>query len=468
MKERKKLFIVFSFALILRLLFLNWNSAEYTDSIFFMTMFAKVRSSAWPPLYPALIQAFNLLFRDLELSGKLISIIAGAMTVLPIFYLGRKIYDEQTGLYAALLFSVTPVALRWNIRVMTDSMFVFLFLLSLWYLLEFYSNYDRNKLILSTFISGLAIATKYQGLVLLPLLVVAFLIYIRKNGWRKVFPVLGGWVSWLIVIFWLYHQGCEQWSHYQKSMQTTPGYAPLICAETYLTILPYILTYPVFIFTCYGLFKSKNQKLFLAISGYLIVALLIAHSFYYSFQTRYWLSIIPILLILAAYGITSLKEKSRRIVLTICILCSLIFSLAVLYFQRDTYGDLKRSALYIRDHLRGKTIFSDETIKTSFWAEVPIKMFDLENIKPDSYVVLHSLYTQVYYPQAYPNLAREIKTFMKDYKLKKIYETKSEIVPLLPDIMSSPPFTNHPGWASARYQRQYFHSVIFRVESKLE
>ena len=468
---RVKILVVFLFTLILRLLFLNWNSAEYTDGIQDICMY-HVIADFHPPLYSFLIQIFNLFIPNPETGAKLVSILSGTLALFPIYFLAKRVYNERVGYYAILLYSVTPLALRWNIRVMSYSLFSLLFLVSLLYFIKFYDKRRRIDLILFTFLSGLAALTRYQGLVFLLFLFGAYFLYIKEKGIKSALSTLHGWGSWFILLFWISRHGFAQAGAYGTRLGMEGSiFKALIMLETYLISFPYILTYPVFILACYGLYKSnrggEKERLFNKLFYLLLTIWLIAHSLFLDFETRYFLEIIPLFLILAALGIDSLDKKKVKLegrrkrykfVLVICIMVSFLFSICVLGFQKDMFGDIKRSALYLKENLAGERIFSDEYFKTAFWSGARIEKYEQEKIKPGSYLVLHSFYT---------DLKQELAFLDARYKIKSVYTTNSSIRPLLPDIMSSPDFTHHSGWMIFKYHRQNFKSIIIRVEDKL-
>lgn len=463
---RVKLLVVFLFSLALRLLFLNWNSAEYTDGIQDIYMLSPNylgMGEFHPPLYSFLIQIFNLIFSHPEMSAKLVSILSGTLALFPIYFLAKRIYNERVGYYATLLYSVTPLALRWNIRVATYSPFSLLFLVSLLYFIKFYDKRRRIDLTLFTFLSGLAALTRYQGLVFLLFLFWAYFFYIKEKGIKSTLSTLYGWGSWLILIFWISRHGFAQAGTYKYRLGMEGSiFRALIMFEAYLISFPYILTYPVFILACYGLYKSnregEKERLFNKLFYLLLIIWLIAHSLFLDFETRYFLEIVPLFLILAGLGIDSLNRRRGKSLLATCLIISFLFSICVLGFQRDMFGDIKRSALYVKENLSQERIFSDEYVKTAFWSGSEIEIYGQEKIESGSYLVLHSFYT---------DLDREIAFLEARYRIEPIYTTNSSIRPLLPDIMSSPPLTHHPGWIIFKYYRQNFKSIIVKVEDKL-
>lgn len=92
-----------------------------------------LRASHHPPGYPLSILAISLPLRYLiagdvlPLSAQFAANLAGILLVIPMFYLGRELFDRRVGFGAALLFQCFPV----SARVLSDTLSEPLFLLAL-------------------------------------------------------------------------------------------------------------------------------------------------------------------------------------------------------------------------------------------------------------------------------------------------------------------------------------------------
>ncbi|MBM4045682.1 MAG: phospholipid carrier-dependent glycosyltransferase [Planctomycetes bacterium] len=80
----------------------------------------------FPPLYPMLIGWASRLVGDLEKGGRLVSAVCGALLVLPVFLLARRVFDRQIALTAAALVVVYPILTEYSTYVMTESAFALL------------------------------------------------------------------------------------------------------------------------------------------------------------------------------------------------------------------------------------------------------------------------------------------------------------------------------------------------------
>lgn len=117
-------------------------------------------SAAWSSLYPVLAAAVSLLAGDVVLAGRIVSVLAGGLTVVPLFLLGSSLYDRRIGWLAALLAAFHPTLVWYSTLVMTEALYVFLVcwvLLFGWFALK--SNGARYPL-LAGVCGGLAALTR--------------------------------------------------------------------------------------------------------------------------------------------------------------------------------------------------------------------------------------------------------------------------------------------------------------------
>ncbi|MBI5285590.1 MAG: glycosyltransferase family 39 protein [Chloroflexi bacterium] len=77
----------------------------------------------WPPGYSfALAPLYKLFGSDIGVA-KVFNAIAGALTVLPVFYLGRRLRGDAAGLLAAALFAVAPSLVFWTASLFSEPLF---------------------------------------------------------------------------------------------------------------------------------------------------------------------------------------------------------------------------------------------------------------------------------------------------------------------------------------------------------
>lgn len=127
--------IVISF--IIRFVFLNIpknigdDAANYAiigknliDGVGFIGINGKVDTVS-SPLYPVFIGLFYRLLGDLELAGRLVSIVYGSFLVVPVYLLSSRIYNRKIAAISGILISVYFILIQYSIEVLSESMYAF-------------------------------------------------------------------------------------------------------------------------------------------------------------------------------------------------------------------------------------------------------------------------------------------------------------------------------------------------------
>jgi hypothetical protein len=117
-------------------------------------------------LYPLMIFIVQKVVGDWELSGLLISITLGTFTVIPIFLLGRSLYNEKIGWLSALFYITLPDFLRFDSQVLRDPIAWFFIAITLWLVWEGLQKKRMVLLGLASITSWLGAATRIEVLVL--------------------------------------------------------------------------------------------------------------------------------------------------------------------------------------------------------------------------------------------------------------------------------------------------------------
>jgi 4-amino-4-deoxy-L-arabinose transferase-like glycosyltransferase len=167
----------------LRALVIARTSVAARDSIGFIRYAWQLEHEPWgkvlkenrhPPLYPITIWAASLPVRQLlhttgtdclamQTSAQLATAFAGVLLVIPMFFLGRDLFDRQVGFWSALLFQCIPVASRVLSDGLTEG--IYLLLTATFLLVAGRSLRSRAPLgfIVCGVLSGLAYLTRPEG-----------------------------------------------------------------------------------------------------------------------------------------------------------------------------------------------------------------------------------------------------------------------------------------------------------------
>lgn len=477
------IFIVINLAL--RVAFFNINAAEYTDGILQITLFDQP-NSIWPPLYAVLTLLVKPLAGSMESAGKLVSVVANVLVLIPIFFIATRLFNRTSATYACILYTVSPIALRWGIRVMTDSLFVFLFFMAIWlFLISIDTPFEKSALrrrlsALFIIFSALATLTRYQGIILFPLTLPVFYSTIRRDL-KSLSLLLFSYLVWVIVPFWILFYG---FAHTQQVAERTAS-APLSTLlaywnvfESFIAYFPYFLTYPIAFLFLVGIFYLKfNRQVhraFIILFFYVLLSILVIQSVFSSFQSRYLFPVLPFIIIYAGYGLELVEQKFRQrtrwvfsAILFITLVYGIIFSIAVVVFQRETFGDIKSAALFVREKIPHNTpVYSNEFYrpgilcpKMRYWAQRDVKYFFGQPLPEGAVVCIHSAYGG---SSAMDYL---LLNMVRHYRFREIARFEADIIPLLPDVMEEPLSHQNPLAWVFRYQPQTTLTFVYRIIS---
>jgi 4-amino-4-deoxy-L-arabinose transferase-like glycosyltransferase len=130
--------------------------------------------ATWPTAW----QPFFLISRSL-------AAVTGALTVLPVFWIGRRVRDDATGLLSALFFALAFLTVRDSHFGTTDTTMTLFIVCSIAFLVEGEISGRRSRFALAGLMAGLAAATKYNALVLPISMVTSQALHaVRAKRWK--------------------------------------------------------------------------------------------------------------------------------------------------------------------------------------------------------------------------------------------------------------------------------------------
>jgi 4-amino-4-deoxy-L-arabinose transferase-like glycosyltransferase len=146
------------------------------------------------PGYPILVGIVNILFDNLLLSGKLVSLLFGLFSIVLFYLIGKELHSKEAGLFAALALAAYPFSAHISGIASTESMFGFFAFLAIYVFILIYKK--RISLRLTAILSvsiAIAYLTKPEGLLLLILLPLIFILKAKQckksknyEDWKKV------------------------------------------------------------------------------------------------------------------------------------------------------------------------------------------------------------------------------------------------------------------------------------------
>jgi uncharacterized membrane protein len=308
-----------------------------------------------PPLHHVALWLTVRLFGDGELAVRLPSLIAGTLVIPALYLLGRELYDRRTGLIAALLGAASPI-LIWYAQEARMYAFVTLFgVLALWTQLRVIRNPSAGNW------AGYIVATAgllwshYFGLLLIGVqqaIFVGVLIHRRRIG-EPVRPLVLGFAYSLAVLAMqlvplaVFAQkqfdstsvggglGLQPGGEYESlsfyaalanMAWAVWGYHPDGATELLAAMWPLFLLLSLLLLGRGG----SRQTLILAAAVFAPIVILLAVSVYDRelFEVRYFLVVVPLLLILIARLVTGwIRRPAARYAVTGAIVLTLLVGL---------------------------------------------------------------------------------------------------------------------------------------------
>lgn len=507
--------------LVWRGLFMFVSQGSYTDGILQLECF-RFGLTYWPPLFAVLARSIGWL-AGLELAGRIVALLAGALAVFPIGVAAERLFGMRAARWALIAWTAGPLALRWSVQPMSDMPMTALWCGALVAALlavqacrpdlfpgpasrpvpEPDGRRAIQWLLLASICGALGMLTRYQAALLGPLLVAV--IWSLRDARRKLGqPGYAAWLTllpWLAPPLWTLRAGIDPLRNHFEQIGQRAGYGVgqallnyWFAFEEFVMRTPYFLSYGLFVFLLYGLFRVQWSTTRLRRAGwvalYLTLALLVLQSVFASFQSRYLLPLMPIACVYIGHGLATWQRHTERqrvlgvAVSGVAILWGLIFSALVGAWQGQPFLDLKQAAQFVGARARegeGVRIFTNDfynleigPVKTIFWserdadnvhmfltrggAEDPVRFGRAYPVTGD-YILVSSIHA------GGPERARLVAVHLKEtLPAEEVEVFARRALPLLPDIMEGPEgMSQNPLAVLLRYRPQDFQTRVLRA-----
>lgn len=154
-----------------------------------------------PPVYLFLLAFLFKLFGIWYLPVILFQILFDLITAGLIYYLGKSIFDQKTGLMASLGFVLYPFFSVYTVRILTETLFTFLLALVILSLYKAYLLKTKASHFLSGITMGTGILCK-TSLFYFPFFLFPVLVFYKKTGWTNYLFLIFG--TFLVILPWSY------------------------------------------------------------------------------------------------------------------------------------------------------------------------------------------------------------------------------------------------------------------------
>jgi predicted membrane-bound mannosyltransferase len=462
-EERLSVLVIAAFFFMSRLLLIGVNEAEFSDG-YLILQWSFSDPVRWHPIYPLLVQGFGKLLEPV-IAGRIVSSVAGCLTLIPLALLTSRLYGAQAATAACILFTTSPLMLWINLRMLSESVFILFALWSIYFLVRWFEDAGDRDLPLFTFFSGLALLTRPDGLILAPLFAIACYSALRKRRYRALLLTVPATVPHICFLLWMRFANVrESYPMAMKSnMENVDWQQILSKVAQYIEIFPYVSFYPVFVMAILGVIISTRIRrthwkwLWIVLS--LQAGWLAMLSIHQAWSTRFLVMPLTLVIILAgaSFGRLFKRHGSRLFLMLLLVtsVLSLIFAGVAVYLQTETFSDVRNAALFIRKQPPTR-IFSDEIIKTAYYSDVPLEIYKQQlEFRRGDLILLHSFYT---------DLPVQVEFLKKAYSIDFLFHDEATTVPILAcGILSTNHLTNSIAIMQQRFESQKSQSVVVKI-----
>ena len=339
MTNKQKLGLLIIISILIRLI-VGSNVQLGNDEVYYWTY---ARYPDWshfdhPPMVGFFEQLFSLnLFFESELALRLGFIISGTLSTLLMYFIGKEIKDERTGLIAAVLFNTSIYGfIISGLFIMPDGPMVLFWMTSLLFFIKYQKATEKRKinlfLSLSLISVSLGIYAKYQSVYLLFGYGLFWLLYKRDQLKNPVLYVNLGFTALIvcIIVYWNYLNSFSGMSYHSERvtlfslnfnldsfLREAVGQVAYNNPYNYIVILMALFAYKNKKFL-----ESQYFRLFLFISLPLIITTLFFSLYRDTFPHWSGVSFLCLSVLAAAY--LSEKPKTPLLVFTLFAIFSLM------------------------------------------------------------------------------------------------------------------------------------------------
>jgi 4-amino-4-deoxy-L-arabinose transferase-like glycosyltransferase len=126
--------------------------------------FARGLGHDYHPLYSLIMAVLYKVVPNMELSGTIISVLFGTLTVIVFYLIGKSVFDRKVSFVSAIILAFHPYAVRFSADIISESTYFFFFISALG--LGYFAITNRKLLLfaLTGICSALAYLTRPEGI----------------------------------------------------------------------------------------------------------------------------------------------------------------------------------------------------------------------------------------------------------------------------------------------------------------
>jgi len=302
------LFFIFILAVILRIK--NWSNFHLYPDAYKYLLAVKGDVRWWRISFTGLIYLLNLVFKNPEMSGHLVSFFAGIAAIALVYFVLKKFISSGAGLFGALLLAVSFSHVVFSGFILPETTAICFYLISLLFV--------DNPFFSGLFIFISALAREEYILLFLPTLI---LIWFRSKEKRKIIPFL----VWLVPVFFLLFFGQPYRQAFSLGLHFKGGLTSFVTNFA-------LTNFVVFLLGVAGIFAfifNKKYKPYIIFSIVYVAILLLVYLTQNPADWRYNIHLILPLLIPAGLLFDLVIHRLRTERIFECIILVLLISLLI-------------------------------------------------------------------------------------------------------------------------------------------
>lgn len=283
------------------------------------------------PLFMWVMIPFLKFIHDPLLAGRFLSVISGFFTLLGVFFLSKKVFNNRAAFWASLLYVITPYTVFFDRMALVDSMLAGFTIWVVYFAIWLVKSLRLDVAMVLGYLLGGAILTKTPGMLSFFILPLSILGFHREKGKGGKYTLIRLVILWGVAVaigFFMYnvlrlgpnfHMLSSRNADYVFSLAELSG-RPLDPFIPHFRDIadwfPKLFTWPILvsviigiIYVVFGLLRQSFRGQYLVrgiVLLWALIPLLVNMAFLKTFTARYLLTSIPLLLIIAGFGVTKL------------------------------------------------------------------------------------------------------------------------------------------------------------------
>jgi len=141
--------------------------------------FRRALSHNQQPLYPLVIAFVSRWVADFELAGKLVSSFFGILIIFPVYFLGKRIFDERIAFVSTLFLVIHPYIRRFSADVLKESTYLFFIATALWFAWKTIQDEKKYPFLFIPILSVLAYLVRPDGIEVL-FVVLLYVLFVKN------------------------------------------------------------------------------------------------------------------------------------------------------------------------------------------------------------------------------------------------------------------------------------------------